>query len=451
MHNQPNGPYFHPFDGVCGVQDERVCTEFLQAAIDRCHQQGGGTVWVPAGTHRSGTLILRSRVRLHLDNGALIQAVDDLEAFPSYPSAYPAYNGEYETLKALVIAEDAESIAITGEGTLDGNGEALQVFPRMSPSFAGHPRILYFRACRGVQVRDITLRNGCSWIQTYQSCQNVQIRGITVDSNENPDIEAERYARTRGRNNDGIDIIDSQRVTVSDCRIVTGDDGICLKSLGPDEVCRDICITNCVISTNCSGIKIGSETAGAFSDITVSNCVIHDTRCDGIALSTVDGARVERVTISNIQMRNIKQAALFIRLGARHRSYRKDAAINTACLRDILIHHIQATRLSAVFPCSITGLPGRPVEGIRLDQIHLETEGGIPSAPTDRIEEHETAYPSGRMFGTLPCYGFYLRHIRDISLNGVTVRTRQPDGRPPVVADDVQGLHAAGCGKLFET
>lgn len=108
-------------------------------------------------------------------------------------------------------------------------------------------------------------------------------------------------------------------------------------------------------------------------------------------------------------------------------------------------------KLSAEYPCSITGIPGQPVERIYLDQIHLETGGGMVSPPSGEVEERETAYPRGNMFGTLPCYGFFLRHVREITFREVTVRTLAPDARPPALAEDVTGLRAEGPGALCES
>lgn len=435
-----NGNVLNPI-AFGAIADGRTrSTTALQSAIDVCHDHGGGTVWLSSGVFVTGTLVLKSNVRLHLEAGAVLRACDDLDAFPSVPSLHPAYTGEYVTHKALIRAEDAANIAITGQGTLDGNGEAWANGPYGSPSFSLRPRILYFRACTRVRVSDVTLCNSASWVQTYQSCRDVRIHGITVDSRENPNIELERYARVRGRNTDGLDLVDCQGVRVSDCHITSGDDGICLKSLSPDEACRDIVITNCVVSSNASGIKIGTESSGAFSDIAVSNCVVYDTRCDGIALMTVDGARLERVSISNVRLRNIKQAGIFIRLGARGRSYRRNAEVRKGALRDVLIQNVQGAGLSGAYACSITGLVGQPVEHIHLDHINLESEGGITDVPREPVPEKETTYPSGRMFGPLPAYGFYVRHARNISLRRVQMRTLRPDARPPCVMDDVEGL-----------
>ena len=427
---------FYPTDYGAVADGEALHTEAIQRCIDACHGAGGGTVVLPTGVLVTGTLILKSNVQLEIPAGAVLRASADLAQFPSVASRYPSYDGEYVTHKALIRTEDAEKVSITGLGTIDGGGDAWVDGPYGMPSFSLRPRILYFRGCRRVRVRDVTLRNAASWVQTYQDCRDVGLCGITVESRENPDIEAERYAKVPGRNTDGLDIVDCQSVTVSDCRITTGDDGICLKSYAPDGVCRDIAITNCIVSTNASGIKIGTETSGAITDVVISNCVVHDTRCDGIAVMTVDGALVERISISGITLRNIKGAPIYIRCGARGRVYRQGAVARAGILRDVRISNVQGAGLSAAYASSITGLPGQPVEGVFLQGVNLEAEGGFESVPAGPGPDVAAAYPGGKAFGPLPAYGFYVRHARDIAFEQVSVRTRLPDARPMILVND---------------
>ena len=169
-----------------------------------------------------------------------------------------------------------------------------------SRRFIIRPRLLHFVACENVQIRGVTFRNSGSWTLSFLECRDLVLDGFRIESRENPDIEKPRYADAKGRNNDGVDLIDCQQVRMANCFINSGDDSIVLKSWSPDGVCRDITIANCVVSSNASGIKIGTESAGAFEDIVVQNCTVFDTRCEGLAVLTVDGARIERVSFSNI-------------------------------------------------------------------------------------------------------------------------------------------------------
>ncbi len=416
-------------------------TKAIQQAVDSCHHAGGGKVYLAGGTFVSGTLYLKSHVTLYIEAGAVLRGSDHLEDFPSIPSKYPSYTGSLETNKMLIYAEDTKNISICGRGTLDGNGNHWVDAPYGSPSFSKRPRIIHLRACENVVVRDVTLYNSASWVQSYQSCKNLLIDGITVDSRENKDIEKGRYADVPGRNTDGLDLVDCEQVRISNCLINSGDDAICLKSLSPREACRDITITNCVVSSNASGIKIGTETSGRIEDITIQNCVVYDTRVDAISVMSVDGARIERINISNISCRNIKGSAIFLRLGNRNRTYRDKAEINTPHLKDVIIENIQGTRISPNNGNIIAGIEDMPIENILLKNINLAFEGGGKAEESyQEIPENEQKYPNGLIFGDLPAYGFYIRHVKNITLDNIQLRFLQEDGRPALICDDVEQL-----------
>ncbi len=436
---------FDPYDFKAKGDGKTLDTEAIQAAIDNCHRSGGGKVYLQGGHFRSGTIYLKDNVTLFIEAGATLQASDDLEDFPSTVSNYPSYSKELVTLKAFIFAEDVSNITIAGKGKIDGNGDHWVDGPYGSPSFSKRPRILHLRGCRNISVRDVTLVNSASWVQSYQSCFNLVIDGITVDSRENKDIEKERYAEVPGRNTDGLDLVDCEKVRISNCYINSGDDAICLKSLSHDEACRDITISNCVVSSNASGIKIGTETSGRIEDVCIQNCVIYDTRVDALSIMTVDGARIERITVSNLTCRNIKGSALFIRLGNRNRTYRKNASVNPPHLKDIIIENIQGTGISSNYGCIIAGLKDIPVENILISNVNLAFEGGGKAQDSFRkIPEQEQSYPNGKIFGVLPAYGFYIRHAKNITLSDLHMRFTSEDERPAVFCEDISMLKITG-------
>lgn len=442
-----------------------VDTKAIQKAIDACHQSGGGTVLLTNGLFISGTLYLKDHVYLSIASGAVLKGSSNLDHYPITPSKHPSYSGDLVTNKMLIYAEGAHNIGITGSGTIDGNGDEWAAGPYGSPSFSVRPRILHFRGCHNVQIREITLRNSASWVQSYQNCRNLVISGITVDSRENKDIEKPRYADAKGRNTDGLDLVDCEQVRISNCHIDSGDDAICLKSLSPDGACRDITITNCTVSSNASGIKIGTETAGVIEDIVVSNCTVYDTRVDALSVMTVDGARIARVSFSNISMRNIKGAAIFVRLGTRNRPYRKNASTHEPTLSDIRFDNIQGDRIST-YGCSVTGLENLPVRRVSFTNIRLRFTGGMqqltiddqePTASTTKesaelsarqilervrqeVPEKAEAYPRGEMFGKLPAYGFYVRHAEDVSWQNIDLSFDQSEFRPAFLLDRVANV-----------
>jgi len=168
----------------------------------------------------------------------------------------------------------------------------------------------------------------------------------------------------------------------------------------------------------------------------VSNCTIFDSR-EAIGIQTVDGARVENVVISNLSIRNLTVAAIFIRHGARNRPYRKGAPVNAGVLRGITIENIQGTGIGRI-GSAIVGTPGHPVENVLLRNIQLTCVGGGTAAEATRtIPELPKSYPKSEMFGVLPAHGFFLRHGNNIQLDNVRLDLAADDARPAVVAEDV--------------
>lgn len=423
---------------------QTLCTGPIQQAIDACAAAGGGRVLFQGGCFRSGTLRLKSNVILHLEAGATLAASTNLADFPTTPSRHPSYTGELVTGKMFLHAEDATHIGIEGRGTVDGGGEAWVEGPYGSPSFHHRPRLLHFVACENVHIRGVTFRNSASWTLSFLECRDLVLDGFRIDSRENLDIEQPRYATAKGRNTDGVDLIDCQQVRMANAFINSGDDAIVLKSWSPDKACRDIVIANCVVSSNASGIKIGTESAGAFEDIAVQNCTVFDTRCEGLAVLTVDGARIERVSFSNISLRNIKGDAILVRLGSRNRTYRQDAVVNRGSIRNVMFSQIQGTRISSLGN-AISGVPGQDIENVVLRDINFEFDGGGTVADARRsVPENETGYPGVKLFGTLPAYGFFVRHAKNVVMENLRLSFSADDHRPAIAGEAVEGLVISG-------
>ena len=179
-------------------------------------------------------------------------------------------------------------------------------------------------------------------------------------------------------------------------------------------------------------IKCGTESNGGFKNIAISNVIFE--YCRGLALETVDGGQLEDVTISNITMRNV-QMPFFFRLGARMRG---PAGLAIGTMRRVSISNVVAHNADPRYPSTIAGIPGHNVADIRLSNIRHHMVGGL--TPADAVAdppELENAYPEPTMFGTLPAFGFFIRHASGIDLDNVEVRWEQQDTRPAFVLRDV--------------
>lgn len=402
---------------------KQLDTAAIQAAVDRCGEAGGGVVRFAPGMYRSGTIRLRDRVKLRLENGATLLGSTDLKDYPPMVPKLRSFTDTY-TDKSLIYAEGLTGIGLEGEGTIDGRGASFQ------GPYKVRPYLARFVECRDVDVRDVELRNSPMWVQHYLGCEGVRISGVRVNSRVN-------------HNNDGIDIDASSAVRISDCHIVSGDDAIVLKTT-TTRPCRDVVVTNCVLSSLCNALKLGTESTAGFDDISISNCAIYDTRLAGIALETVDGAVLDRVTIANIVMRNV-QCPIFVRLGDRARPYTEGAARpGVGALRNVVIQGVEADGGNAT-GCPIVGLPEHPVENLTLRDITLSFAGGGTADQAGReIPEQTETYPEYRMFGPLPAYGLYARHVRGLILENVRSVALRADARPALVCDDVEELDVRG-------
>jgi len=453
-------------DAISGIYDvtsydakgdgATLSTKAIQAAIDAAAAQGGGEVLFPPGSFLTGTLYLKNHVRLRVAQGAKVLGSTNLDDYPVNYCKYPSRSDHY-TVRALIWGEGLEDVGITGAGIIDGQGihfrdnkgtpeqvaensrpfEAEGRYP-LHEIYLNRPYLIRLISCRNVVVENVTLRNSAMWMQHYLDCDFLTLRGLNVFNHV-------------CSNNDMIDIDGCRNVVVSDCVGDTDDDALTLKSTGA-RATEHVVITNCILRSHCNAIKAGTESAGGFRDIAISNCVIQRSQAEGrlagrteglagIALEIVDGGTLERVSISNIVMEGTT-APIFMRLGNRARppkpSYPKPPV---GAFRDVTISNVIATGASKT-GCALAGLPGHPIENVTLSNISISFAGGgsVEEAAV-QVPEQEEKYPESTMFGILPAYGFYFRHVRGLRLNNVELRYETPEARPAIVAEDVDGFH----------
>jgi polygalacturonase len=419
-----------------------LCTRAIQSAIDKCAGNGGGTVYLSAGTWLTGTVYLESHVTIWLDAGCTLLGSKDKGDYGP-PRALRDANDEKFSYWAILAGKNLQHIAVRGRGIIDGQGINFKYKD-------GHrPKNIYLEDCRDVLIEGVRLRNAGSWMQHYRNCDRLTIRDIAVFNHIS-------------YNNDGLNIDSCRDVNITGCIVDSDDDAIVLKSLSL-KPCENITISNCVVSSHCNSIKMGTESGGGFQNVTVTNCTICFPRYSkviygrqrglaGVALEIVDGGTLDRVALSNLTIKGVS-VPIFMRLGNRARLYEKDQPKpGIGRFRNVVISNIIATDCSSI-GCSITGLPGHPIENISLSNINLGFEGGGTKDQASReIPEKPTSYPESTMFGTLPAYGFFCRHAKNIKFRNVKLDTSTPDHRHAIVFDDVEHAnvesldvpHAAG-------
>jgi len=405
-----------------------LCTGALQKAVDGCAAAGGGTVRIGAGTWLTGTVYLANHVTVTLDSGCTVLGTKDKSCYGP-PRQLLGHAGEQYSTWAIFAGKGLEHIAIRGRGVIDGQGANFKY--KNGP----RPKNLYFEDCRDVLIEGVRLRHAGSWMQHYRDCDRLTIRDIAVFNHVS-------------YNNDGLNIDSCRDVTIVGCHVDSDDDAIVLKSLSTKPT-ENVTISDCVISSHCNAIKMGTESGGGFRNIAVTNCTICSPRYSkviygrqrglaGVALEIVDGGTLERVTVSNIAIKGVT-VPIFMRLGNRARTYElNQPKPGVGTFRNVAVSNIVATDCSVV-GCSITGLPGHRIENVTLANINLGFDGGGTKEDAAReIPEKPGSYPESTMFGTLPAYGFFCRHVDGLTLDNVRLQTADPDCRHAVVFDDVR-------------
>jgi hypothetical protein len=441
---------FNVRDHGATADGKTLDTAAINRAIDAATAQGGGVAYVPPGVYLVGTVILKSNVTLYLEAGATLLGSKNLADYFLAPG--PPRTGDANQ-KHLIFARDAENVGLAGPGRIDGQGAAFWVpsgraVPATQESWRDvatydwkpldRPSpLLEFYNCTNLRIEDVRIENASGWTLRPIQCDNVWIRGITI---KNPVI---------GPNTDGIDATCCRNLFISDCLIDTGDDAICLKSEspygGPPRISKNITITNCILTVCCNGLKFGTATRGGYENITFTNSVIYNEdvglaarTISGIALEMVDGGWIDGVVISNIRMQRVR-TPIFIRRG--NRSPRRDGSPGT--LRGVMIENVHAT--GAILTSSVTGLAGFDVEDVTLSGIRIDSEEAGKAQWVQReVPELPPAYPEARMFGRLPAYGFYCRHVTGLRLRDIEVKPAAAEERPAIICDDVKDLDIRG-------
>ena len=287
--------------------DGSNCAIAIQSCIDEVAANGGGTVIIPAGEFISGPFLLKTKINLHLENGAKLKAVGDYELYPANLLIDQVTNGvvnEYVLPKrAWIMAYKAASIKITGPGILDGNADAFiesrgEVIHSMRAPKNGRsqylerPFTVFLIDCQSVELRDFTIDNPAFWALRLSGCDNANIYGIKI------------LTDMKVPNADGIDIDRCENVTITNCHLETADDCISIKSCSGTAIYGDtknIRIEKCYFRTASGAITLGTESAGDIEDIYLSQCQVVDSH-RGFAVRAREGGVIKNVIFKDSKL-----------------------------------------------------------------------------------------------------------------------------------------------------
>ena len=455
-------------------------TDAINRAIDAAAAAGGGTVYLPPGKYLSFSIRLKSHITLQFAPGAVIVAADPAHQGGAYdlpePNASDLYQdfGHSHWKNSLIWGIGLEDVAIVGPGLIDGRGltrrgpgarwtRAAGDRPLSMGAAAGRSgdpeavqrsmdgqgnKAIALKECRNVTLRDFSILNGGHFALLATGVDTLTIDNLKVDTNR-----------------DGFDIDASRNVRISNVSVNSpNDDAIVFKSsfaLGAARPTENVTLTNCSVSgfdvgTMLDGtfrhsqdrapdrdgvtgrIKLGTESNGGFRNIAISNCTFDWSR--GLALETVDGGALEDVTVTNLTMRHVTTAPIFLRLGNRARG---PEGTPVGALQRVTITNVAASDVESKYAAIVAGLPGHPVADVQLANIRVVYRGGGTAADAALDPpEHEEAYPEPSMFGTTPSYALFVRHARHLLVRDFEASVATPEARPPVALVDVEGFYS---------
>jgi polygalacturonase len=431
-------------------------TDAVQAAIDACTKDQGGTVLVPAGVFVIGTVELKSNVALHLSASAKLLGTADGKQYrhaEAIPLSGDSTLGDGNV--GLIFAVNADNVTIEGHGTIDGQGAQFHSPVRgvMPPAGIGgdnRPYHLLFYQCKNLTLRDIFLNDSAYHSVRIIESTFVKAEGLRI------------YNRVNG-NNDGFHFISCQYVHVSNCTVQCQDDACALFGS-----CKFITITNSSFSTRWSVFRFGG---GEAENIVVSNCLIYETYGCPIKMRCGPNSRFENISFSNLVMTNVT-GPISIGLGDPPRRAGAASASETGMdpgapgiVRNISFSGILAT---VVVPAQVPGVPFTSnynpgeikscislngagetfIENIRFDDVQVTFAGGGSAADAAVRDVPKVA---GEYYeaGVFPAYGIYARMVRGLVLSNVRFEVATPELRPAMVFDHVtdaavNGLSAQG-------
>lgn len=414
-------------------------TPFIQAAIDSAEKAGGGTVLIPEGVYLSSTIFLKDNVTLQIAKGGTLKGATKVAQYPIVIPNIRSFGDTYPQ-RSLIYAEGKNNIALTGEGTIDGNGLSADFLLNNDEKPFG----IRFISCKNVLYQGLTLKNSGFWMMHNLNCDTVTIKNLKIINHS--------YG-----NNDGINIDGSRNVLIENCNVDSNNDPVVIKTMSPEAPAENIEVRNCVLATYSRAIKVGTETFAP-----VRNLYVHDVEVKystlgpfgtqfpgncGILLSIVDGGLMDGVVIERVNIKGVN-TALLIRLGDRGSTYSDTIpALPAGSMRNIRLENInmeQATNITS----SITGIPGHLAKNITLKNVNFTIPGGGKAVPEGfEVPENIGGKPEHTIFGeTLPSYGLFIRHIDSLVLDNVCFTLKKADERPELIFEDTANVTLVPCG-----
>jgi polygalacturonase len=350
----------------------------IQKAIDSCYAQGGGKVILEGGhIYYSGSLVLKDKVELHLETGAVLKASESMEDYgfiddlarqtEDHKVVIPTFeNCEYngKPRQYFIYAKDSEHIRITGGGKIDGSEEIYYgVIREDQIDGAFYPRIplVLMENCKHLSINDITITKSGFWTIHLVGCDDVEVSGVRILNN------------LMMANCDGIDPDHCKNVRITNCHIESADDCIVMKTTEANQqygACENIVISGCTLISTSAAIKIGTESVSDFKNIIIENCIIKDSN-RGISFQLRDQGNIENVIISNCMIHTKQASDCWWGCGEPINivTINRKKEINSGKISGITIQNVKCTGEGSIY---ISGQENNIVRDIALQNVRLE-------------------------------------------------------------------------------
>ena len=410
-------------------------TAALQMAIDKA-SEAHGTVLLSGGDYVSGTLVLRSNVRLMVGRGARLLASTDLRDFPEHHARrLTVQDTSMGMHQSLIFAEGCDNVCLCGEGEIDGQGSPAN-FPgdETAQGTPGRPFVIRMIDCTNVHIADITLRNSPCWMQNYLHCERLLVERITVRNHAN-------------YNNDGIDIDGCRDVIVRGCNIHSGDDACCFKGASQRPLER-VLIEDCELFSACNAFKVGTDTQGDFRKVLVRNCLIgglaedpsglkHPCSDSAVSLEAMDGGILEDFLLTGLRMVRA-WSPFFLRLENRGRVKPGDPVPPIGIIRRVAMAHITGEDCGPRGSYMI-GIPEQAIGEVLLQDVHITQHASKkPVLSESSVSELRGLYPDAHMIddlGDAPAFALWARHVHGLTLCDYSVTPDGDEARPAFVLE----------------
>jgi glycosyl hydrolase family 28 len=403
-------------------------TPAINQAIAKCNADGGGTVLFPAGSYAAGSIHLKSNVRLLLDANAVIFGLAGaFEAAEPNPFGKFQDGGHSHFHDALMWGENLENVAIVG-GKINGGG----AIGHGDPKPGNGDKVISIKVGKNLDFENITHEKGGHFVYLLNDCENVTLNGVVIKESR-----------------DAVDLMGCRDVQIHNCNFTgCGDDTIGVKSdyaLGRKINSANIYVWDSYFESGCNGLQFGSETAGDFHNVNFWNIRIGRAMKAGIGLTSNDGGVIDDVNYSNIVVSGAA-SPIYMIITDRLRSGdpdKKTGTIKNVHIMNVTVTGCLAGRQGPVLTATISGRPKSSLENITLENVQINYPGGGDAQDADIVPPYPKDY-SPKSLGPRPASGLYVRHVKGLTLRNVEFTFDHEDQRPPIIANDVDGLTLDG-------